>query len=388
LRVLLIATKSPWPPIGGGNVAVHHLVSALQQIGVEVMVVALGRGSGGTDQSSPYPITRVGYHPPQWWRVAHHLLLPPPPALARFRSARLLDELERVVRSASPDLIHLEQLHLAWTAPALSRRAPVLLRQQNVESLILERLARVCSGPRRLLLQREARRMARAEAVACGEVTGVAAISEPDADRLRDLAPEAAVEVVPVAFEPPPVADRPQLAGEPPLICLGSFDWLPSRDGGLWLTREIWPGLQARLPGAVLHLAGPGSRSLVTGDSDRVCRHGVVNDPQALYDPGGVVVVPVRAGSGVRLRILEAWAAGVPVVTTSVGGEGLVAADGDGAAVADTAEGFQEAVEQIASDSDLRKSLTDRGRELLHKHHPELVARRALEWYQEALSSR
>jgi glycosyltransferase involved in cell wall biosynthesis len=370
-------------------VAVHQLVTALQQLGVEVTVVALGTSTASTDQSPPYPIIFIEYQPPPWWRVSHHLLLPPPPALARFRSARLLGELERVVRSERPDLIHLEQLHLAWAAPVLSVWAPVVLRQQNVESLILERLAGVSSGLRRLLLQREARRMAEAEAKACGEVAGVAAISVPDSYRLHELAPAAAVEVVPVAFEPPlPAADRPRLAGEPPLICLGSFDWLPSRDGGLWLANEIWPGLQTRLAGAELHLAGPGSNTLVSPNEARVNRHGIVDDPASLYDPTGVVLVPVRAGSGVRLRILEAWAAGVPVVTTSVGGEGLVAADGDGAAIADTAEGFMDAVERIASDSAWREALVTRGRELLQKHQPEPVARRAMEWYESSLTSR
>jgi glycosyltransferase involved in cell wall biosynthesis len=334
-------------------------------------------------------MVRLEYHPPPWWRVSYHLLLPPPPALARFRSRRLLGELERVVRSVSPDLIHIEQLHLAWTAPVLSRLAPVVLRQQNVESLILERLAEVCSGLRRILLHREARRMAEAEAIACGEVAGVAAISERDAHCLRELAPEAAIEVVPVAFEPPPpAAERPQLAGEPALICLGSFDWLPSRDGGLWLVHEIWPLLRVRLSSAVLHLAGPGSSTLVSPDEDRVCRYGVVDDPASLYDPAGVVLIPVRAGSGVRLRILEAWAAGVPVVTTSVGGEGLVAADGEGAAIADSVESFIDAVGRIASDESWREALVSRGRELLQKHQSGLVARRALAWYEGALQRR
>ncbi len=385
MRILLVATKSPWPPVGGGNVAVHRLVSALRSADVDVTVLALG--TAGTAAAAPYPVQLLGWRPHPWWRVAHHLLLPPPPALARFRSPRILREIEAAADRCQAQVIHLEQLHLAWTAAGLRHRAPVLLRQQNVESLILQRLAALWSGPRRAVLRRESRRMARAEAAACRTADMVAAISEPDAARLRALAPEARIAVLPVAFHTSPPAQSPTaLEGTPPLICIGSFDWAPSRDGGLWLVRSIWPRLRSELPDAVLHLAGPGSDTLLSGTDPRVRQYGVIDDPAALLDRRGIVLVPVRAGSGVRLRLLEAWAAGVPAVTTPVGGEGLVSGDGDGAAVGGTADEVVAAVVNVARNGSVRRGLVTRGHELMKAFQPDRVAAQAIALYQELVS--
>ncbi len=177
----------------------------------------------------------------------------------------------------------------------------------------------------------------------------------------------------------------PTIEGDPPLICLGSFDWLPSRDGGIWLTHQIWPRLRERLPGAVLHLAGPGSDTLLSTPQQRVRLHGIVKSPASLLDQRGVVLIPVRAGSGVRLRLLEAWAAGVPVVTTPVGGEGLISSDGDGAVIAETVDEVVAAVERLAVDQRLRRRLVARGYELVSSFRPELVAQQALSLYRQLL---
>jgi len=289
-------------------------------------------------------------------------------------------------RQVQPDLIHLEQLHLAWVSSALKAVAPVVLRQQNVESVILDRMAVLSRGTKRWLWRREARRMARAEAKACNQVDSVAAISAIDTSRLRRLAPGADVHTLPVCF-PSSVAHQPApfLEGAPPLICLGSFDWLPSRDGGRWLTQTIWPALRRRSPQAVLHLAGPGSDSLLRAADPRVRVHGVVAEPSSLLDPRGIVVIPVRAGSGVRLRILEAWAAGIPVVTTTLGAEGLAGGDDEGAALADTPEDFVSAVERICAEPDYRERLTCQGRALLQRHDPRAVGARFVKWYESVL---
>jgi glycosyltransferase involved in cell wall biosynthesis len=107
-----------------------------------------------------------------------------------------------------------------------------------------------------------------------------------------------------------------------------------------------------------------------------------------LYDPRCIVLIPLRAGSGVRLRLLEAWAMGVPAVTTPLGGEGLITEDGDGAVLADTADQFIAAALRLAHDHDYRHRLVERGRERLTEHTVERVAAAAHALYGEAVEVR
>jgi glycosyltransferase involved in cell wall biosynthesis len=392
MRILIVATKPPWPRVGGGNVVLHDLIGGLLAAGVDVALVAAARSSAEAE-GCPWPALEVELVPglPRpWWQAAGHLLLPPPLSLARFRSRRLATVVRAAIARQRPDVVHLEQLHVAWLASTLpAGHPPVLLRQQNVESRLAGRWAAVAPWWRRLVLRREARRLAQAEAAACAAVDLVAAISEPDAMALRELAPTAPVVVLPASFAAPASPASPdRLAGDPPLLLLGSFDWGPTREGAVWFLRDVWPELAAAVPAAVIHLAGPGSSSLVpAGDHGRVVVHGRVGDPTRLYDPRAISLIALRAGSGVRVRLLEAWSLGVPVVTTVVGGEGLVAADGDGALLAGTGGELVHQVVRLAREPKLRQRLVAGGRRRILEHRPEVVAVSAVELYRRLAGS-
>jgi len=384
-RVLVIATRSPFPPGGGGSVALHGLLQALRAAGVAVRVVAL-RPPAQTTRGSPYPLRLVDATPRSWVGVVPSLASGTPLAVARYRLSELAAALEAEMTTFAPDVVHLEQLHLAWLLSRLAGRVPVVLRQQNVESLLLARFGGLFPPPLRFLANYESRRIRRYERWACESATVVAAISEPDAASFRALAPRARVEVLPaaIAFE----CSRPQpLRGSPPFLCLGSFDWLPNRDGARWLVREVWPKLRLLAPRGVLHIAGPGSSSLGRAGDPSIERHGRVQAAASLYDPRAVVLIPLRAGSGVRMRLLEAWAAGVPAVVSPLAGEGLVTGNGDGALVAGTAQEFAAAAAHLAEDPDLRRRIVESGRAKVADHDCDRVATRARQLYLQAIEA-
>lgn len=357
----------------------------LRRIGVEVRVVAVGdrRQSGST----PYHIGTTRSVPRRWPRAAASVLGGVPVSLARYRVPTLAARVERELDSFAPDVVHLEQLHVAWLLPRLTGHVPVVLRQQNIESRLLERMAAV-SGPHlRWLLRLEARRMSRVETRACELADVVAAISETDAHGFEKLAPAAIVRVLPAAWEGEPEVEREVLEGSPAFLCIGSFDWRPNRDGARWLLDEVWPIIRSRAPEAVLHLAGPGSETLRVPGCGGVVRRGTVARAGALYDRRSVALVPLRVGSGVRLRLLEAWAAGVPAITTPVGGEGLVETDGEGAILASSPPAFAEAAVTVAADQERRRELVAIGSSRIGQHAVDRVAGRARELYQEAIAA-
>lgn len=299
--------------------------------------------------------------------------------------APLATAVEEEIASFRPDVVHLEQVHLGWLAPRLAARIPVVLRQENVESELLGQLAELVPWPASAVLRTEARALARFEARTCHLVDLVAAISAPDALALRRLAPEAVIEVLPAVAPAVPGNLRRTLTGKPSFLCIGSFDWWPNRDGARWLAGEVWPQLRRWLPDAVLHLAGPGSASLGRLRAG-IVHHGVVSSAGELYDPATTALIPVRAASGVRIRLLEAWAAGIPAVSTPAGVMGLVARGGSGAAVAATAAEFARAAARAATDDTLRAELVEQGRTALAAFAPEKVAARAVELYRRAIT--
>lgn len=386
LRVLVVATKPPFSSTGGGSVSLHGLLHALPDHGVDIRVVAPGTPPAST--SAPYPQVCVATHPRPWVRVLPGLLTGWPLMVARYRLPALARAVEEEIAHSAPDVVHLEQLHLGWLIQRIGRRAAVVLRQQNVESLLLARLAELLPAPLRWAAQLESRRTARFEAGACAAADIVAAISNVDAARLRTLAPRARVEVLPAPLVFEAAAAPLPLRGSPPFLCLGSFDWLPNRDGARWLIDEVWPRLRHLSPGGVLHIAGPGSTTLGPAGERSVERHGRVEAAASLYDPRAVVLIPLRAGSGVRMRLLEAWAAGVPAVTSPLAGEGMVTGDGDGALVASSAHEFASAAARLAEDPELRQRIIESGRAKLTDHDCGRVAARARQIYVQATEAR
>lgn len=384
LRVLVVATKSPWPSAGGGRVAVGGLAEALAAAGVAVRVVT----PAGTHRrdAAQHPLLRtVPVAPRSWAAVLGRALGGASAVVGRWVLAPLAAAVDEEIEAFRPDLVHLEQVHLGWLAPRLAGRIPLVLRQENVESELLGQLANLAPWPARAVLRAEARVLGRFEARTCRLVDLVAAISEPDALALHRVAPEAVVEVLPAVAPAAPAGPRRTLAGRPSFLCIGSFDWWPNRDGAKWLAGEVWPQLRQWLPDATLHLAGPGSASIGRWRAG-IVHHGVVPCAGELYDPATTALIPVRAASGVRIRLLEAWAAGVPAVSTQVGVMGLVAPGGPGAAVAVTAAEFARTAARTASDDGLRTELVEQGRTALADFAPEKVAARAVELYRRTIT--
>lgn len=384
MRVLCVATKSPWPAIGGGRVDLRGLVDALAMAGAETRVVAPA-SNPKTTQSASGGLRAVAASPRPWPWSALAVVRSGSAVMARYEMKALAAAVDEELARFRPDVVHVQQAQLGWLLPVLRVRVATVLRQENVESDLIARLAAVSWWPLRLLLAHEARALARAEGAACRAAHVVAAISEADATRLGELAPGAAVRVIPAALPLAPRGGCERLDGDPPLLCLGSFDWRPNRDGAEWLLREVWPSLRTRLPGAMLHLAGPGSDTLGRGLAG-VTRHGVVPDARRMYDPRAIALIPLRVGSGVRMRLLEAWAAEVPAVTTPAGCAGLGSDCPLGALVAESAEAFTEDVVRLATDPELRSQLSAAGRRFLDDHQPARVAAAARACYDTALA--
>lgn len=375
MRLLWIATKPPAPPVDGGRLVALLTLEALAREGVEITVVA--PVAPGVDVAEIEAALAAFCRPrliPALPRrrvpcAVRSLLGGRPYSIERHALPEVRDEVARLLAAERFDAVHAEQLQaFAQAEPAFDVAVPVVLRAQNVESDLWRATADLHPWAGRWFA-REAARLARYEGEVVRRAAATVTLTERDAAKLRELAGGAArVLTIPPPFpaELPP-ADAP-FPGAPALVLLGSGGWLPNRDATRWFLEEIWPEVRARVPGAVLHLFAAESerpRQLPDG----VEPHPPPEDSRDAFAPGSILVVPLRIASGIRMKILEAWARGVPVIATPEAAAGLGAEDGREVLIAREASAFATAVERLASRPPLGRRLAQGGRRTLAARH-------------------
>ncbi len=384
MKILLVATKAPWPPVDGGRFLLLNTLETLAASGCSLTLVA------PVDPVS-FDLGRVARELSPWCTP---LLVPAAPlpliaallrswgtplSIARHSLLAVRKAVEQRLREERFDVVHAEQLQaLPQAEPAFSRGIPVVLRAQNVESDLWRAAAERGRRARGLLLRREARRMAVWEGQAVRRVAATLALTGEDAARLGELADGGGqVRVVRAPFpELPPGSGR--LDGDPPVVVFGSRGWLPNTDSAAWYLKDVWPAVRAELPGAVLHLYGGDLASPPPG----VVVHPPPGDSAEAFPPGSILAVPLRIASGVRIKILEAWARGVPVVATRAALAGLEVEDGREAFVAEKPRDFAAAMHRLHAEPGLVASLIAEGRRACRERHdPQEIARRLLDEY-------
>jgi len=318
-------------------------------------------------------------------------------AEGRTADARLL--LERYLREAGPDPETLATLAVvqanAGEGDAAVRTireassALVVLRALNVEFRIWEQLARNARNPvRRAALHVVARSLRRYELAQLNACDAVVPITADDGRDFRALGCERPMHVLPGGVQPLDLAEGPDPRA---IYFLGSLDYRPNQEAALWIARELLPRLARRAPEATLHLGGSnGPRRL----REQLVAAGVsviddVPDAAAFARPMGIMIAPLFAGGGMRIKILEAMALGKPVVSTSLGAAGIDVTQGSNILLADDAETFGDAVAALVRDPLRARQLGAAGRRLVEERYDATaLTRELLAFLEELLQSR
>lgn len=363
MRCLVLCNKVPFPPRDGSSVAIASNVRGLERAGVTVDVVALntvkhrvrrpraeGLGPAVTLDSvdadtTPTPIG-----------AAANLLRGSSYLVSRFDQRAMHRRLDALLATRDYDLAVIEGLSMMHYAERLrAAGARVVLRAHNVEHQIWERVARQEPNPlKRCYLREQARRLARFEEAAARRVDLIAAISEEDAAWFAHRSEH--VHVMPCGHEVAPLNGAGY--GPSDAYHLGSMDWIPNIDGVRWFLKAVWPKVRAQDAGAMFHLAGRQSDDLVDRNGiPGVCVHGEVDDAAAFLRDRGILVVPLRSGSGTRIKIIEAMAHGKPIVSTAIGAEGIPLTSGRDAMLVDDEAGFARALVDLMRSPEKRHAL-------------------------------
>ncbi len=393
MNVLIVATKAPWPPIDGGRLLLRTMLEGLAAAGHRAVLVAPVDPArfdlaAVTEALSGCCEPRLVPVPPTSLATAlvRAVRTGEPLSIARHALPAVRREVERSLGEDRFDLLHAEQLQaLPQAAPAFAAGLPVVLRAQNVESDLWRETARRTGGARGLLLGVEARRLARWEGEAVRRAAATLTLTAEDAARLRALSSGGEISVVRAPFPDLPAAVGEPLAGDPAVVVLGSQGWFPNEDAVAWFLSEVWPATLAILPEAVLHLFGAVPASPLPA---RVSLHPAPGDSAEAFRPGSVLAVPLRIASGVRMKVLEAWARGVPVVATPAALAGLEVEDGREALMAADAPAFAGALVRLHHEPGLADRLVAAGHQARRERHdPARVTADLIAAYERALVS-
>ena len=305
--------------------------------------------------------------PAFWGELAAGLVSSTPLAVERFHPPGMRPFLEKILGSEHFDCAVLDFLPPTAYFPHLSR---AVLFQHNVETVIWRRRAECASDPiRRWYLELQANRMYEYERRVSLAAGHVVAVSSNDASEMRKLFGLTAVSEIPTGvnteyFRRPEA--RPAAGAD--LVFVGSMDWLPNVDGILYFAREVLPRIRRRKPECSLAIVGrtPPPEVLKLAERDhRIQVTGTVPDIRSYLWNSAVSIVPLRIGGGTRLKIYEAMAAQIPVVSTTVGAEGLSIHPPTDIRIADDAAGFADQCLELLENPEQRRRVAEAARELV-----------------------
>jgi glycosyltransferase involved in cell wall biosynthesis len=393
MRLLYLAPDFGWPAVRGGHVRVLSQLAVLASLPeverIRVFWLSEERASftarAGLAREMPklevldpifHPI-HLFQHPryvPRvaWLRIAHGV----PYLSAKWESPLVRNALERELSGQRFDAVWLGALGTARYLPLVRRLQPharVVLDQHNVESDIWAQFAKRQRGVRRAVAEAEWRRARRFEIDVLREVDAVGAMSADDARAYRDLAGvEARFVPQVVSFE-----RRTETHALARACYVGTLTWHPNVRGLDWFCGEVWPHVRELLPTAMLEIAGSGLDVDARGApvvpsawrAPGITVLGFVPELAPLYERSALMVAPVLGGSGVRIKLLEAFRNGVPVVTTPDGARGLAIKPGREAFVESDARAFAVRFAKVAMSTDLQAKLRAAGYAYLEQNH-------------------
>ena len=380
-RILFLSQCLPYPPDSGIKIRAFHVLRQLRkEFDVTVLMFsrrnhqpdAASRASGwcalrdlGLDAFEPLPIEAEGSRIRKGWDHLRSVVTRRAYTFYEYRSAAFRRQIREARSRPGIRLVHLDSIDLHGAVGDLPA-VPLACTHPDIESHALRRRAdRLASGPLRWYVRHQAALVERTERALSPAFAANLVTSELDAGRLRALAPEAKVVVAPngvdTTFFTPPASTRPPTGR---VTFVGPSFFEPNRDAIDFFLRDIWPLVRARHRTASFHTIGRGTPDDAARFSmhDGVTAHDHVPDVRPHLADSDCVIVPIRYGGGTRLKVLDAWAMGRAVVSTSVGCEGLRAVDGENILIRDTPDGFAEAVAELLANAELRSRLGKNGR--------------------------
>lgn len=404
MNVLLLTQVLPYPPDSGPKVKTYNVLKYLAQHH-DVTLVSFVRGDQSADMIHLKKYCKaVHVVPMQRGAVRDGIAMlrsiasGQPWMMVRDDRKAMRDLIDQLARENTFDVAHADQLNMAQYAQRV-KGARTVLDAHNALWLLYKRLAETMGhGPRKFLLSRDWQLLKTYEGRMCNDFDAVLAVSDEDKRALVEAmaAPTPAlprstgegarvgakITVIPIAVDGDEVAPAQRRPDADHILHIGTMYWPPNIDAVKWFISDVLPIIRAQKPDVVFDVVGarPPQELIDLSKADsKINVTGYVDDPTLFLQSAGVMVVPLRAGGGMRVKILNAMAQALPIVTTTLGCEGIAVKHGEHVLIADTPAAFAEAVLKVLGNRVLADALGNAGRRLIDTTYDYRAACKPLE---------
>ncbi len=369
MQILLLTPAFPYPPHQGGALRNFGIIRGLHAAGHKITLISFNEGITSGTPLPGYCQRIETVDPPRRGSIhrLRDLLLTGQPDLARrLESPEFRDRLRTVLAQTRFDLVQFEGLEMAIYLPLVRQLQPhakLIYDAHNAEFALQHVIAEVESGtrsrlPAAIYSRIQARRITHFERSICQQADAVIAVSDEDADALRSFRADQQVYVLAngIFTEDYAAPQQGVELGDSVLVFTGKMDYRPNVDAMQWFTTAILPKIRTVCPEARLYVVGQKPHASLQGlrEDDAIEVTGWVAQVQPFLHAAQVYVAPLRMGSGTRLKILEAMAAGCAVVATSAAVSGLDDQARAALIIADSETDFADGVVRLLQDADQR----------------------------------
>jgi glycosyltransferase involved in cell wall biosynthesis len=378
MRILNVLPRIPTPPVDGGAIGVYYPMRELALLGHKLCTLAFESNRHPQDSEMYRSVSELytipgNFPEPEVWSALMNLASSKPYNLSlRFDKPEFHKLIKKVAaQTPTPDIIQLDWIYMTAylkTLRACYPKVPIVLRQHNAEHIIFKRLAENEKNPiKSMFLFHQASKMKRFEAKMMKRVDYYTTVTETDLSIFKSMAPKTPGRAI-VAGVDTAMFKRPEsLSREKNFVILGSLSWAPYAQAVQWFLENVWTTFVAAHPGVGLYIVGSAPPPEVQrwNGTQGVTVTGFVDDVIPILHRSTAMVVPLLSGSGMRIKIVEAMAASLPVISTSVGIEGILAEHNVHALVADAPEAIASEMHQLIVDAPLATRITEHARQLV-----------------------
>ncbi|NWG16306.1 MAG: glycosyltransferase [Chloroflexi bacterium] len=390
MRVLLLTQVLPYPPDSGPKVKTYYVLKYLAQQH-DVTLVSFVRDSDKpeyirhleslcervvTVPMSRSPVRDLGF-------LFKSLTGGQPWMMLRDERPEMRAALRDLAATTHFDVVHADQLNMGQYALPFTGSRKVL-DLHNALWVLYKRLAETLppTKPMKYILLRDWRLLRRYEGALCRAFDAVTAVSQEDRAALIEAGARDDIAVIPIAIDTDEQAFIQRQPSGPHIVHIGTMYWPPNIDGITWFLDEIYPRIKQQVPDVRCTLIGARPPASIVERSQRdpsLTVTGYVEDPLPYLRDSSMMIVPLRAGGGMRVKILNALSQGIPMVSTTVGCEGIAVENDRDILIADAPQPFAAACVRLLADADLNARITRAGRQTAEQQYDYRQACRPLD---------